>query len=69
MAAVFEFLWMGFEEQVFDSFDGVTGKESQRTLEFVKYHGIGNDFIMVSILWGFCCNVREPFLSRVFPGF
>lgn len=41
-----------FDAQVFDSFDGVKGKESKRTLDFVKYQGIGNDFIMVSILWG-----------------
>ncbi|KAG0587089.1 hypothetical protein KC19_2G140100 [Ceratodon purpureus] len=31
-------------------FDVVKGKESKRTLEFVKYHGIGNDFIMVNNL-------------------
>jgi hypothetical protein len=50
--------WSGFRvftdvlaKQVFDSFKGK--EESKRTLEFVKYHGIGNDFIMVSILRGY----------------
>ncbi|KAG0569747.1 hypothetical protein M758_6G109600 [Ceratodon purpureus] len=45
-------------EKVFDSFDGVKGKASKRTLEFVKYHGIGNDFIMVNNL-----NSSEPIIT------
>lgn len=43
-------------EKVFDSFKGE--EESKRTLEFVKYHGIGNDFIMVNNL-----DAREPIIT------
>ena len=53
---------MVFEMQVFDV---VKGKESKRTLEFVKYHGIGNDFIMVRIFWGFCSILQNLFLGFI----
>lgn len=45
-------------ENVFGSFDGGMVKESKRTLEFVKYQGIGNDFIMVNNL-----DFSEPIIT------